>query len=398
LTTLLQHVTIKDYKSIAACSVDLGPLMFLVGPNGSGKSNFLDALRFCADCLRHSPDHAIRERGGINEVRRRSTGRPNHFVLRLTIDVQAKYRFDYLFEIGARAQGNYAIQREECLWERLGQPNDRGYFSVANALVTKTTIERPPPASSDRLYLVTVSGIPPFGELQRSLSTMGFYNLNPDRIRDLQSPGPGDLLARDGSNIASVLAQLQRNRPEQVERMTEFLRAVVPGIRSVSSRTLGPKETLEFVESSADGEKERRFHAASMSDGTLRALGVIVALFQAPPSGSDLPLIGIEEPEVALHPAAAGVLMDCLRESSRSRQVIVTSHSPDLLDRRDISPDSILSVASEDGKTLIGPVNAASLRQLRDRLRTPGDLLRIDQLAPDYTKIPNPNALQLRLF
>ncbi|MDD9989650.1 MAG: AAA family ATPase [Spirochaetaceae bacterium] len=49
-------------------------LAFLVGPNGSGKGNFLDALRFIADSLRFSIDHALRDRGGINDVRRRSGG------------------------------------------------------------------------------------------------------------------------------------------------------------------------------------------------------------------------------------------------------------------------------------------------------------------------------------
>ena len=81
--TFLRRVVLKNYKSIAACDIVLGPLTFLVGPNGSGKSNFLDALRLVADSLRTSLDHALRERGGIKEVRRRSGGHPTHFGMRL---------------------------------------------------------------------------------------------------------------------------------------------------------------------------------------------------------------------------------------------------------------------------------------------------------------------------
>ena len=55
---LLHRVVLRNYKSIAACDVSLAQLSFLVGPNGSGKSNFLDALRFVADALRFSIDHA----------------------------------------------------------------------------------------------------------------------------------------------------------------------------------------------------------------------------------------------------------------------------------------------------------------------------------------------------
>lgn len=59
---LVRTVSIKNYKSIANCRVDLGPLMFLVGPNGAGKSNFLDALRFVADALNTTLEQSLRDR------------------------------------------------------------------------------------------------------------------------------------------------------------------------------------------------------------------------------------------------------------------------------------------------------------------------------------------------
>ena len=61
----ITRVRLRNYKSVAACDVELAPLTLLVGPNGSGKSNFLDALRFTAQALRFSLDHALRDRGGI---------------------------------------------------------------------------------------------------------------------------------------------------------------------------------------------------------------------------------------------------------------------------------------------------------------------------------------------
>ena len=82
-STFITRVVLKNYKSIAICDVRLGPLTFLVGRNGAGKSNFLDALRFVADALNVSLDHAIRNRGGINDVRHRSPSPPNHFSIGL---------------------------------------------------------------------------------------------------------------------------------------------------------------------------------------------------------------------------------------------------------------------------------------------------------------------------
>ena len=67
---------------------------------------------------------------------------------------------------------------------------------------------------------------------------MGFYNLNPDKIRELQSPGPGTLLARDGSNIASVYETLQRDNPGGRDRVIEYLEQVVPGVGGVDTKIL----------------------------------------------------------------------------------------------------------------------------------------------------------------
>ena len=68
-STFIHRVALRNYRSIAACDVTLGPLTFLVGLNGAGKSNFLDALRFVAHSLRTSLDHALRERSGIETAR-----------------------------------------------------------------------------------------------------------------------------------------------------------------------------------------------------------------------------------------------------------------------------------------------------------------------------------------
>jgi len=109
----LKRVLLQNYKSIAAASVELRPLTFLVGPNGSGKSNFLDALRFTSDSLRNSLDHALRDRGGIAEVRRRSGGHPTHFGVRLEFQLSS-LEGHYAFRIAARPHGRYEVQTEEC--------------------------------------------------------------------------------------------------------------------------------------------------------------------------------------------------------------------------------------------------------------------------------------------
>jgi predicted ATPase len=398
-STFITRVALENYKSIARCDVSLGALTFLVGANGSGKSNFLDALRFVADSLRNALDHAIRERGGIKEVRLRSSGHPTHFGIRLEFSLRTGQRGFYAFRIAALREGGYEVQREECSITSPEVLLPPAHYLVERGEVIRTSLSVAPAASSERLYLVNASGLPEFRLLYQSLSNMGFYNLNPDQIRDVQPPDVGDILLRDGSNIASVLAQLATRSPKIKERIEEYLGKVVLGIQSVDAKSIGSKETLEFKQQMAGSKHPWGFLAGSMSDGTLRAVGVLVALFQSSNGqGSRVPLVGIEEPEVALHPAAAGVLLDALGDASRTTQVVVTSHSPELLDDHRIAGDAILAVLAEKGITQIGPLDEVGRSALRDRLYTPGELLRLNQLAPDAEALQKVSGGQLNLF
>ncbi len=384
-STFITKVTLRNYKSIAACEVQLRPLMFLVGPNGAGKSNFLDSLRFVADALDSSLDHAIRDRGGIDDVHCRSSERPKHFSIRLDFTLPEGFTGHYAFRINDLTRGRYKVQTEECVLRSTQQPTQEDYFYVENGTVTKTNIEVTPAATKDRLYLVNASGLKEFRPVYEAFSRMGFYSLSLNKIKDLQAPDPGDMLTRDGSNLASVFKQLS---PSAKERIKEYLETIVPSVDKIEARKYGPKEGLVFTQKAAKVEVPQRFLANNMSDGTLRALGILVALFQKhhDPTKRVL-LVGIEEPEIALHPAAAGVFLDALRDAADKTQIIITSHSPDLLDDKDLNPESILAVEAPDSTTTIASVDEASRSAVRDRLYTAGELLRLNQLQPDLASV-----------
>lgn len=390
-TRLITRVAIRNYKSIGACDVRLGPLSILVGPNGSGKSNFVDALRFIADALGYSLDHALRDRGGIHEVRRRSSGHPTHFAIRIEFQLSQGRFGHYAFRIGAK-RGAHLVAEEECAIHPGADGAGKAFYRIKGGALERISIEPVPAIPKDRLFLVNVSGLAAFRPLYDALISMGFYNLNPERIREPQPPDPSELLNRDGSNMASVLAALKDHDPTVKRRVEEYLATVVPGVQAVAPKAIGPRAMLEFKQDVRGSAHPWRFLATNMSDGTLRALGVLVALFQRPAG-----LVAIEEPEVALHPAAAGVLTDSLRDASDHRQVLITSHSPDLLDDAALPDSAIQAVVAEDGDTKIGPLDAAGKSALREHLYTAGELLRMDQLRPDpqATKL---GVKQLNLF
>jgi predicted ATPase len=125
------------------------------------------------------------------------------------------------------------------------------------------------------------------------------------------------------------------------------------------------------------------FDAASMSDGTLRVLAALVAAFQIILPRGHPSLVAIEEPETSLHPAAMRALVDALDEATGHTQVLLTTHSAELLDNPHVRPENVRVVEMIDGQTVIAPVDEASLEIVRRKLDTLGGLERQNQLGLD---------------
>jgi predicted ATPase len=115
-----------------------------------------------------------------------------------------------------------------------------------------------------------------------------------------------------------------------------------------------------------------------MSDGLLRALGLILAVYQ--PNRPSV--VVIEEPEASIHPGALGVILDLLRHASKRMQVIVTTHSPDVLDAKWVREDNLRMVMLENGVTRVSGLSEFSRKALREHLMGAGELLRSNSLEP----------------
>ena len=390
----LHRVKLRNYKSIARCDVELGPLGILVGPNGSGKSNFLDALSLTHQALDMTLDHALRERGGVNEVRRRSGGHPSNFAIELHFTLPDGARQGmYAFEVTSQRNGGFAVLNEHCsvgALEAIGEPTR---FKVKEGEIVDSNLDvRLPRPVSDRLFLVSASNVEEFRPVYDALTSMAFYSFAPDVMRWPQPPDPDELLSEDGRNLASVLAGLSKNRPQSFKRIQQYLGKIVPGIEGVERAPIpmANLETILFTHQFGDRENPQIFTPINMSDGTLRALALLTALLQG--DGESPSLIGIEEPEIALHPAAAGILWDAIDDAQDRAQVLVTTHSADLLDRSDVPISSILATDTDAGITTIGPIVESSRSLLQERLATPGELFRQSRLSPNepfiYPQMP----------
>ncbi|MFQ5956136.1 MAG: AAA family ATPase [Kiloniellales bacterium] len=373
MSIFLRTVRLKNYKSIARCRVDLGELTILVGPNGSGKSNFLDALRLVSDGLRSTLEHALRDRGGIGEVRRKSGGHPTHFTISLRLRLEAGRFATYSFEIGSAVDGGPRVKREEAVVAGPESPVSGFFYRVRDGRIVGSEPPLSESVQPDRLYLASVADRDEFRPLFDPLSRMAFYNISPVEMRRSQPHDGARLLRGDGGNIASVVDRLAREDSSTFERIRAFLRTITPGVEGVEQASLGPSQTLVFRQRVQAAKYPWPFYASSMSDGTLRSLCILTALFQGAGDGQlAAPFIAIEEPEAALHPGGARVLVDASFETSRRTQILLTTHSPDLLDYERISEAHVRAVGNDRGNTSIDPVDPSTITALRQDLYAVG--------------------------
>jgi predicted ATPase len=416
----LRRVRIRGYKSIAFCEVELKPLTILVGRNASGKSNFLDALAFLRDVIDVGAVEAVKRRGGWSAIHCRTCQQAS---VGIEVEVafsgwlpggspegtpgpsvQTELIATYSVEIPAPQRGMPPAMSEK-LGLRQKSDNSEVNFDLDQGRLTfnvkggdgskPLTIPISSGIQSQQLepFLLRTIHVQPLLSLALGLRSMGFYNFQPDAIRVLQRPNPGGLLERDGNNLASVIEGLREIDEESVDRIKAYLSAVVDQVEDFQVVRYGEYETIRFRLRSDDRSAQVEFDAASMSDGTLRALAALVAAFQIHlPTGPSV--VGIEEPETALHPAAMGALIDALAEATERTQVILTTHSADLLVDPDLDLSQVLVVRSLGGQTYITPVDAASREIVRKELSTLADLQRMDQLDLDQDDLERQNELQ----
>jgi predicted ATPase len=212
---------------------------------------------------------------------------------------------------------------------------------------------------------------------------MVFYNPNPAVMRDVKPHESGIRLRPDGSNVAGILRRAVVSDSELLEHVCAYLTRVFPGLREIRAEDLGGYDLLTLRQSIANEPGWWDARPDQISDGTLRALGVLVALFQGRLGGkSETSLVGIEEPEAGVHPAAARILLGAMEDASYTTQVLATTHSADMLTMGDVDVDSLLVVEAEAGVTRIGPVDDVTRSVVRDQLYTLGELLQADQIQP----------------
>lgn len=376
-TRPITKIIIKRFRSFPSAVFELDNPVFVVGRNGSGKSNLADVFGFTAEAMT-SPLQAVFDgKGGIAAVRNRSSVKSAPPNMGLAFEFGAFNGIEggrFAFEVKALPNYGFRIVREQCLVRK--KDGARWWFDRTDTW--KSNAEGLIPAlEPTALALPLVGGDERFAPIFKVLSAMRVYSIEPSKLREMQDPDSGVVLKSDGVNAASVLQELSRGENAKVtqQEIHRILESIVPETRSVSPKKHGNKLSMTFLQQWAEGKK-LTFDAFSMSDGTLRSLGLIMAVFQKQSPS----VLVIEEPEATIHPGALGAILDLIRRAAKTMQVVVTTHSPELLDAKWITDTNLRIVSWQEGASHLLLPSAATREAMRSHLMGAGELLRSNAL------------------
>lgn len=387
---MIRRIIIRDFKSIRELDLELDPVTVLVGRSGSGKSNFVQAIRFLRNLLL-SFDEAIAYEFGWERIVPVGERKPKTSVEVYFSIPGDELEYNYRIGFGTPGQGNFPGQihlREERLslgnemlfYRRRRDDNVWEWDKAPN--VTPT-----PPPSFEHSMLGQFPSLQQVVFANAALSTgIGYYHfpastlaldVPPQRGQNLFNSIPG--LSDNAANYLKVMRGITQDfhHPNIRKNLLASLRAVNSSIDSIEL------DSLTNPQRAVIGHKARdRVFALNLeqeSDGLRRFYAHLLALYQTP---SKLSLV-FEEPENAIFPGALSLLADEFKAAPRENrgQVILTTHSPILLDSFDV--DNVRAVDMCDGITAVGKVSKEQRQAVKDHLLNTGELLTVDRVRLD---------------
>lgn len=403
----LSELIVSHYKSLGDVELrDIQPVTVLVGCNGVGKSNVADVLRFLRDAVNQGLDHAVSTRGGIGLIRQYSSNKPYQITLEFAFsdDEFPGKAFRYHLALTSLREGDFRIEREKCEWlgptgldfdddgnfvETEHSPmryerNAQGVVSLRiNDKLLPLENQRPFPAdtlalgkriNSEKLMFGGTFG----GSIQGFVQNIRFSSIFPNTLRQPAHPDTDPILRENGSNWASILRSLRKTAKGKhaLEQIKEMMQVVMPQLEDISTQALGGFIHPRFKVRENNG-KQHYFDPSQISDGTLRILGILLALYQTPhPS-----LMVIEEPEQTVNPALLALLADAFHEVSERTQLLITSHSPHLIDCFD--PENIQVVTMQNGETCLSPIRASQREAIKEHLLSLEQIMSSEGLLPE---------------
>lgn len=349
----VNHIELANWKNFKAVNLDLPDRVFLVGPNASGKSNFLDAFRFLRDIVLPGGglQKACSDRGGVSKIR-----------------CLAARQYPEVAIVAELAEGNKMLWRYEIAFT---QDNNRNPLLTREVVLhdQQVLLQRPddndkqdPPRLS-QTALEQINANLRFRDIAHFFESISYLHLVPQIIRNPGSLSDnGSMLDAYGRHFLERVAKTPVNtRNARLKRIRNALVIAVPQLKDLrlEKDVRGVPHLVGVYEHwRPRGAKQDE---EQFSDGTLRLLGFLWALQEG-----EGPLL-LEEPELSLHSGVVRRLAGLIyrMQKVRKRQVLVSTHSVELLSDQEISGDEVLMFKPDvEGTQVIQATSVLEIRAL----------------------------------
>ena len=349
----LTRIHVQGFRSLRDVTLEPGPITVLIGPNGSGKSNLLSALRMLPLMRSKSLGRVVGEQGGATALL--------HYGPKVTPECRLHLEFaqssgDTAYEarLGYAAGDKFVFVEENVASGAGGGPGHLQLRLGSGHFESRIEEEAPGPAAA----LVR--------RVREDLARMSFFHFHDTSaaspLRQNASQADDRVLRPDGRNLAAFLRRLSQGQtPDETaawKRIGMLVRLVAPFVKQLQPELVDPahpdasKVRLAWVD-----ERDHLFGVHDFSDGTLRMIALITALAQ--PLASLPAFIGIDDPELGLHPAAVNLLAGMVHSVSASSQVLLATQSSALLD--EFAADEVVVAERDAGATVLRRLDAQRL-------------------------------------
>ena len=343
----IERLHIRGFRSLA--DVEFAPqpgASVLIGANGSGKSNFVHFFNMLGRMLsRRLAEFVGREGGADDQLHAGSETTPRLAAeIEMRTTVASSYRFalayahpDQLIFTGESFRSTHPRGGDNAEWHHLGTGHREA------RIVEAAQSDGASPAAT-----IFAKGARHVTARLRGLAAFQFHNTGArSNFKKKWDAGDSAYMRADGGNLPAILHRLEREDVRRYELICRHIRRVLPGFDRFEIEEQYGKVALRW----RSGNSEKSYGAHLTSDGSLRFFALVTLLNL--PSEMLRDVVLLDEPELGLHPKAIALVGDMIRALAESRQVIVATQSPLLVDAFKL--DEIFVLENRDGRTQLSP-------------------------------------------
>ncbi|MFA4943839.1 MAG: ATP-binding protein [Lentisphaeria bacterium] len=369
---MIRRVIIKNFKSLDV-DVTLDPVTVLVGRSGTGKTNFVNALRFLRTFLA-APDTVFGSNSAMYWQAMLPTAAPPEGEMRFTVEYDIPGVLESsVYEVVFRY--NKQHRQIRLVEEKLGMGNDILFHTLSNKWSTEPKVSTLPEVYPNRPVLSELNGIKKVSLAYIALTQgLGCYDFPGSVCTDSgHDTNKQNDLGDSAENYATVFDAIQKDwsRPKAWDDINAALKSLNASFETIDKSA---RQGGRIIVSHAFNGKVITFDINQESEGFRRFLAHLLALYQTPSKQT----LVFEEPEKGIHPGALQTLAEEIKACPKDGrgQVILTTHSPNLLDH--FPPESIRAVEIHEHVTKIGKLTSDQIESLKENLLRPGELLTVE--------------------